>query len=494
MTEFRQRLLEDYPLPAGQEPIPDDEQLPPKWVLEMQPDSTTSTKFGHSVPGTHEEKSEDGRRPSRLDQDLRPLPGTLTATLVENKRATPPSHWQDVRHLTLTVPETIDYAPGDMIAITPKNFSDDVDILIALMGWESEADKPIRLVHNAALYTLEEAHSPPIPNLETYPRLTLRALLTDYLDIRAIPRRAFFSAIAHYTADEMHKERLLEFTNPEFVDEFWDYTTRPRRSIIEVLHEFDSVKIPWQQAATVFPILRARQFSLASGGDRKRCPTTKATRFELLVAIVKYRTVIRRIREGVCTKYLAALQTGSTLRIQLQKGGLNSSVAQLTGPTVLVGPGTGVAPLRSMILEKAALVQRYLAANPGSEPDIGPTILVYGGRSRSADYFFEEDWRELRDVIQLRVLTAFSRDQEHKVYVQNVMRENVGSLYEVLHERDGSVYVCGASGQMPRAVREALVEAFEHGAEDEEGRFEREEAEEYLLGMEKVGRYKQETW
>ena len=66
---------------------------------------------------------------------------------------------------------------------------------------------------------------------------TLRQLLTEYLDINAIPRRSFFAKIAHFTEDEMQKERALEFTDPQYLDEYFDYATRPRRSILEVLQE-----------------------------------------------------------------------------------------------------------------------------------------------------------------------------------------------------------------------------------------------------------------
>jgi sulfite reductase alpha subunit-like flavoprotein len=241
-------------------------------------------------------------------------------------------------------------------------------------------------------------------------------------------------------------------------------------------------------------VIRARQFSIASGGERKRTSDGK-TQFELLVAIVKYQTVIKRIREGVCTKYLSILRPGSTLRVQLQPGGLNSSVQQLTGSTVLIGPGTGVAPLRSMLWEKAALVQAFREQNPGVEPPVGPTVLLYGGRNRSADFFFQEDWSHLSKLIPLQVLTAFSRDQQQKVYVQDTIRQNFQLFFRLLHDMQGSVYICGSSGRMPQAVREALIEAFANGGTPESGQsYNRSQAEEYLIGMEKIGRYKQETW
>lgn len=488
MTGFRKHLLDRHPLPPGQHAIPDDVQLPPKWILQTKESEGTNSEQIAAVSTAAETNLDEHPGLTDLDHDMRPLPDTMNATLVENRRVTPQNHWQDVRRISLTVPDSVTYAPGDMIAITPKSSPKDVQILIDLMGWKEQADKPIALVPAG------DIPSPsPIPGVDSHVNLTLRSLLIDYLDIKAIPRRSFFSAIAHYTNDEMHKERLHEFTNPEYLDELWDYTTRPRRSILEVLHEFDSVKVPWQHAVSVFPVMRARQFSLASGGARKQTADGK-TRFELLVAIVKYQTVIKRIREGVCTKYLSDLPPGSTLRVQLQPGGLNSSVQQLTASTILVGPGTGIAPLRSMLWEKAALVEAFCEQNPNVVPPVGPTVLLYGGRNRTADFFFEEDWTHLSKRIPLQVLTAFSRDQPQKIYVQDVIRQNFSLFYRLLHDLQGSVYVCGSSGRMPQAVREALIEAFANGGAPAGQPYTRAQAEEYLIDMEKSGRYKQETW
>ncbi|KAJ5099827.1 Oxidoreductase FAD/NAD(P)-binding [Penicillium argentinense] len=490
-TDFRKHLMGTHPLPAGEHPIPDDVQLPPKWILRLKGEniSATAPKDEAPIPATQQAETDENPSLTNLDTDSRPLPDTYTSTLTENRRVTPQKHWQDVRRISLTIPESVNYVPGDMIAITPKSSPKDVQIFIDLMAWHEQADKLITLVPTGDIPA-----PPPIAGLDSYPNLTLRTLLTDYLDVRGIPRRAFFSAIAHYTSNELHKERLLEFTNPEYLDELWDYTTRPRRSIIEVLHEFDSVKIPWEHAVSVLPVIRARQFSVSSGGEKKRTADGK-TQFELLIAIVKYQTVIKRIREGVCTKYLSTLRPGSTLRVQLQPGGLNSSQQQLTASTVLIGPGTGIAPLRSMLWEKAALVQAFREQNPGVTPPIGPTILLYGGRNRTSDFFFEEEWRHLSTLIPLQVLTAFSRDQPQKVYVQDTIRQNFVLFFRLLHDMEGSVYICGSSGRMPQAVREALIEAFVSGGAPVPGQpYSRSQAEEYLIGMEKVGRYKQETW
>lgn len=502
-TNLRKFLLDQYPLPEGLQPIPDDVQLPPKWVLE-----DASTEALPLIDPDEEKQDlllEENTEPHlyRLESDRRPISDTFTATLTQNKRVTPQGHWQDVRHLCLTTSETLPYSPGDMISIIPKNFAADVGEMLKLMDWSDVADKPLSFAPGALLQGRREDQlpAPPIPCLAVTGSspVTLRTLLTEYLDIRAIPRRSFFASIAHYTTDEQHKERLLDFTNPEFINELWDYTTRPRRSILEVLHDFDTVKIPWQHAASVLPVIRGRQFSIASGGELKRLPNqNNGTKFELLIAIVKYRTILKKIREGVCTRYLSVLRPGSTLKVQLQRGGLNPTLKQLVGPAVLVGPGTGLAPLRAMIWEKAAMIKALRKGQLDVQlPSIGSTILLFGGRNRDADYFFGDEWKHLEHegLFDLQVLTAFSRDQQQKVYVQDRIREHADLLFNILHEEKGSVFICGSSGRMPQAVREALIECFQHWDISSGSKvYTREQAEHFLLEMEKSGSYKQETW
>jgi len=79
--------------------------------------------------------------------------------------------------------------------------------------------------------------------------------------------------------------------------------------------------------------------------------------------------------------------------------------------------------------------------------------------------------------------------QRRKIYVQDLIREQSKLVFVALAERGGMVYICGSSGKMPQAVREALIEVFQN-----EGGMTREDAEGYLGRMEKEGRYKQETW
>lgn len=161
---------------------------------------------------------------------------------------------------------------------------------------------------------------------------------------------------------------------------------------------------------------------------------------------------------------------------------------------MLIGAGTGIAPLRALIHEKAMRGEKEAS-----------TTLVFGARNENADYFFSEEWHRFsKQGLELKVFPAFSRDQREKFYVQDRLRKQGRELRPMLMDEDTVVIVCGAAGQMPKAVRQALVDVLcsqpvngEAGQELEthgDINMSADEAEKFILKMEKEGRYKQETW
>jgi sulfite reductase alpha subunit-like flavoprotein len=396
--------LEEYPLPEGQSPIPDNVLLEPKWILDYGDGCENELRVVGN--GRNGEMSSSTTPP----EDLLQIANGITATLASNNRLTPIAHWQDVRHLTFTLSEPKLYGPGDVLTIYSKNFPVDVDQFLQLMDWISIADIPLKFIPTSTEELTPSYPTPPIPPLPHGATLTLRSLLTNYLDIMSIPRRSFFNHLTHYTEDPFHIERLQEFTNPEYIDELYDYTTRPRRSILEVLDEFTSVKIPWQRICSVIPLLRGRQFSIASGGSLKTEPSSEhSTKVELLVAIVKYKTIMKRIRQGVCTRYIASLEPGQKITVTLQKGGLGARKTDLEKPVVMICPGTGVAPARSLIHER--MQWRHEAGLQQRDHNGIADTLFFGCRNAEQDYFFKDEWQNLTSTIGLNIFAAFSRDQ-----------------------------------------------------------------------------------
>ena len=489
---LKEKLLEVFPLADGLEPIPDAHFLEPEWKLEpAQPDSSMQLN-GH-IDNANGVKDHFGPT-ATPSTNLLPIRDSHHALLIANDRVTAPSHFQDVRLVDLRLNDQISYGPGAIAVVYPKNFPSDVQEFISLMQWQEIADIPIRLVQNTR--NPNQALSP-LRHLDlSSVTLTMRWLLENVLDFMSIPRRSFFASLSHFaseaTEDEAYqKERLLELANPELIDELWDYTTRPKRTILEVMQDFTTIKIPWEYTLSALPLMKGRQFSIASGGHLREDEQGR-TRVQLLVAIadppspiIKYRR-----RYGVCTRYIASLEAGQEINIGMQPGYLDVKPSELNEPVVMVGPGTGLAPMRSLIW------QRYLwAQEKGSVDKLDGDILVFGCRGENVDFFFRDEWNRLQREEGLQLLTAFSRDKDKpRQYVQDQIRAQAGKVRNAITAQNGKVYVCGSSGNMPKGVREALVDILTNDGGQSNASVSREEAEAYLDRMEKEGRYKQETW
>ena len=286
------------------------------------------------------------------------------------------------------------YSPGDVALVQPENLQENIDFFFKLFP-HIDPDKPFTLTPSNPRSKMPNLPQP----------CTMRFAVRHYLDIQSIPKRYFFELLSHFTTDELEKEKFIEFTTAEGQQDLYDYCNRPRRNILEVLHDFrhTTPNIPEEYLWDLIPAIKTRSFSIASS------PSYHGDVLELLVAVVNYSTVLKSPRKGLCSTWISRLKTGDVVNITTKKGTLKFPEAPT--PIVMVGPGTGIAPFRSFLLDNSAK-QRHC-------------LLYFGSRNREADFFFEEDWKRLEN---LEVVTAFSRDQEDKVYVQHRMKETKEKL------------------------------------------------------------------
>ncbi|GAO18760.1 hypothetical protein UVI_02040820 [Ustilaginoidea virens] len=469
--DLRNYLLQHHPDPQGRQPIPDDEMLPPKWSLLPALDRISNTPSGGSSSSSSDAANHVPPAPP-LDQLL--LPNSLSATIAANERLTPPSHWQDVRLLTLAVSNPsgspLNPNPGDCLTIYPKNFPADVQRIIGLMKWDFIADRPLDLTCCSlppGLHTISTTCS-------------LRDLLLHNVDIHAVPRRSFFKNISYFSDNRQQKDRLAEFATAEFLDEYFDYATRSKRTIIEVLEEFSSVRVPAHRLLDVFPLIRGRDFSIANYGNQCACPPrplsarapsyppqpAPACRVQLVAALVKYRTILRKPRTGLCSNYIAHLPLNTTLSVTVKP--VLSPIhgpANAKRPLVAIATGTGIAPVRALIQERLT--------HPGPH---APMLLFFGNRNQAADYLFAEEWESIAAAAAaaaaaapdapLAVFTAFSRDQREKVYVQDLVRQQAARVADLIPSKP-IFMVCGGSSKMADACKRAVLDAIPGAGEEE---------------------------
>jgi len=143
----------------------------------------------------------------------------------------------------------------------------------------------------------------------------------------------------------------------------------------------------------------------------------------------------------------------------------------------MVGPGTGIAPFRSFVEERAAR---------GAS---GANWLFFGERTQREDFLYQIEWqRHLRQGALAKLELAFSRDGAQKVYVQDRLTACGAEVFQWL-QNGAYFYVCGDAQRMAKDVHRALVNlVMAHGGHDEDG------AEEYLFGLRQQGRYQRDVY
>lgn len=387
---------------------------------------------------------------SRTVQDLR------LGSLRLFDRITAPDHFQDVRHVVIES-QDLDYVPGDTVALYPANSSRHVELLFELQPhWLPFADKPL---------IIKGQEPDVVGGLISSENLTLRTLITHHLDLVAIPNRSFFMTLWHFTDESTEdgareKEKLWEFSRFEDSEELYNYANRPRRLILECIMEFEkNTKIPVEYVYDLFPKIKPRLFLIAS--------QPASTTVELAVAIVEYRTKLRRIRRGLCTTWLKSLAIDETIVFSIHKSNLNF---HQNVPVLMIAPGTGIAPMKSLI--EALPLDRKL-------------YLFFGNRNRDKDYLFGKKWG---NYPQLQVFPCFSRDGDKIKYVQHSLFANYQLVGDLIINENAVVFLCGSSGKMPREVRITLIEILAKHSLGEK------EAQRLISEMEDNGRYIQETW
>lgn len=385
-----------------------------------------------------------------------------------NKRITLIDHFQDVRHI-LIESNDLDYSPGDTVALYPCNDDTSVEILMRLQPhWIPYADKPLEIGNTV----------PSIPGgfIEKL-NLTLRSLFKYHLDIQSIPRRSFFMLLWHFCDSSSEdgareQEKLKEFSSIEESEELYNYANRPRRLILETVLEFQqNLKIPIEYVFDLFPTIKPRLFLIASKPSQNF--------IEIVVAIVEYKTIIRRIRRGLCSKWLKLLKEGDQITISVHGSGLRFQLSDTPPPPIImVAPGTGVAPMKS-------LIEDISLKHSGQE-----LHLFYGCRYKDKDFLFSDRWQQLSKSESFHIYPCFSRDlSSGPKYVQHELFNKKMLIGDLILNKNAIVFVCGSSGSMPREVRITLVEILSSFRN-----MPTQDADGYLLSMEGSGRYKQETW
>jgi sulfite reductase (NADPH) flavoprotein alpha-component len=335
----------------------------------------------------------------------------------------------------------LDYAPGDSLGVWPVNQGEEVELLLAILRAKGS----------------EEVALP------SGPTLTVREALLRRCNLRE-PSEELLQLLSCAARDDIEGTRLARLDDAALA-------AAGVHDVFDLLVKFRSARPPIVEFVQALAPLQPRLYSIASS---LRCHPGEV---HLTVAVVRYELHTRGY-QGVASCFFAdRLRRGARVPVYVQRSHGFALPADPAAPIVMIGPGTGIAPFRAFLQERAA------AGAPGK------SWLFFGNTRRELDFLYRGELEGyLRKGALARLDTAFSRDQGRKVYVQHRIREQGAELWRWL--QDGAyIYVCGDAQRMAKDVDEALKEvAAAHGAMNAE------QAAEYVSALAKAGRYARDVY
>ena len=367
----------------------------------------------------------------------------LLAPLVEKRRLTHGSSTKVTLHLAFSTAGTgLSYQAGDACGVIPQN---DPNLVAEIL-------QHLRFNGN------EQVHCGTAGNT------TLHDALLHHLQITRLNRK-----IVQEYANRGRCAKLLELLAPDHKESLELYIHD--RGLIDLLVQFPGIIDDPADLVTILPRLTPRLYSISSS------PIAHAGQIHATVAVVRY-TSHNRERGGVCSTLFAdRTSVSDSLPIYIQPNKRFRLPADPDTPMIMIGPGTGIAPFRGFLHERRALGHK------------GRNWLFFGERSAATGFFYRDELEAmLADGHLARLDTAFSRDQENKIYVQDRMMQNSQILWDWLQE-GANVYVCGDAAHMGKDVHATLRKIVE-----KEGGLSAQDAEEYVTVLKEQHRYHRDLY
>lgn len=363
----------------------------------------------------------------------------LTATLAVNQKITGRDSEKDVRHIEIDLGDSgLRYQPGDALGVWYQNDPALVKELVELLWLTGE--EPV---------TVDGKTLPLAEALEWHFELTVNT-----------------GNIVENYATLTRSESLLPLVGDKAQLQHYAATT----PIVDMVR-FSPAQLDAQALVDLLRPLTPRLYSIASSQAEVE------SEVHITVGMVRY-DIEGRARAGGASSFLAdRVEEDGEVRIFIEHNDNFRLPANPQTPVIMIGPGTGIAPFRAFMQQRAA---------EGAE---GKNWLFFGNPHFTEDFLYQVEWQSyVKEGVLSRIDLAWSRDQQQKVYVQDKLREQGAELWRWIN--DGAhIYVCGDANRMAKDVEQTLLEVIaEYGAMDAEA------ADEFLSELRVERRYQRDVY
>ncbi|ELY4670264.1 NADPH-dependent assimilatory sulfite reductase flavoprotein subunit [Cronobacter muytjensii] len=363
----------------------------------------------------------------------------LTATLSVNQKITGRHSQKDVRHIEIDLGDAgLRYQPGDALGVWYQNDPALVQELLELLWLKGDETVTV----DGKTLTLSEA-------LQWHFELTVNT-----------------AAIVENYATLTRSEALLPLVGDKAKLQQYAAAT----PIVDMVR-FAPAQLEAEQLTGLLRPLTPRLYSIASSQAEVE------NEVHITVGVVRYE-IEGRARAGGASGYLAdRLEEEGEVRVFIEHNDNFRLPATPETPVIMIGPGTGIAPFRAFMQQREA------------DGATGKNWLFFGNPHFTEDFLYQVEWqRYVKEGLLNRIDLAWSRDQEHKIYVQDKIREQGAELWRWIQE-GAHIYVCGDANRMAKDVEQALLEVIAAY-----GEMDAEAADEYLSELRVERRYQRDVY
>ena len=363
----------------------------------------------------------------------------LTATLSVNQKITGRNSEKDVRHIEIDLGDSgLRYQPGDALGVWYQNDPQLVKELVELL-W-LKGDEPV---------TVEGKTLPLSEALQWHFELTVNT-----------------ATIVENYATLTRSESLLPLVGDKAQLQQYAAAT----PIVDMVR-FSPAQLDAEALIGLLRPLTPRLYSIASSQAEVE------SEVHVTVGVVRYE-IEGRARAGGASSFLAdRVEEDGEVRVFIEHNDNFRLPANPETPVIMIGPGTGIAPFRAFMQQRAA---------DGAQ---GKNWLFFGNPHFTEDFLYQVEWQSyVKEGLLTRIDLAWSRDQQQKIYVQDKLREQGAELWRWIN--DGAhIYVCGDANRMAKDVEQTLLEVIaEYGAMDAEA------ADEFLSELRVERRYQRDVY
>jgi cytochrome P450/NADPH-cytochrome P450 reductase len=389
------------------------------------------------------------------------------AVVRDNRELLGASAGRSTRHVEVGLPSGVQYKAGDHLGVLPRN---NINLIRRVMlHFGLDAGSYLTIIPNRGNHT----------HLPTDEPAPLLGILGSCVELQDAATRSDIEVMARYTPDPEQRSSLEGLVGTDDVSQtrFRNEVLARGRSLLDLLENYPACEMPFEVFLDRLPPLRPRYYSISSS------PLVSPDMCSITTGVLRgpARSGIGDF-SGVCSTYLESNAPNSTVFAFVREPTIAfrpPDDPQL--PMIMVGAGTGLAPFRGFLQERAAQQAAGTA--------VATSLLFFGCRTSDDDYLYQDELSRYEADGIVKVAAVFSREGDPKLrYVQDAIVDRADEVWDLIENQRANIYVCGNANTMAPGVRTALIQVLRLKSPTST------DGNNWLAGLRADGRFLEDIW